>query len=257
MTDQVGVIGFGAFGRFLCETLRPHADIAVYDRRDIASDARALGLRPLDLAGAASRPIVILAVTVNHFEEVLPEIAPHIRPDALIVDVASVKVRPIELMQRLLPDHCDILGTHPLFGAQTAAAMGGIAGQPIAICPVRINDDARLQRIRDLLAGPLALRLVDIDPESHDREMARVQALTHLIGHAAVEMDLPESPLATLAYTRLLELKRNMANHSADLFHTIQRDNPFASEARRLFRDALDRLEDRIDPFRNDPGPIE
>lgn len=244
---RIGVIGFGAFGRFLCETLAPHAEIGAFDQRDIREEARDAGIDAIDLADAAARPIFILAVTVNHFEDVLAAASAHLTPGAIVVDVASVKVRPIELMQRHLSAQCDILGTHPLFGPQTAGALGGIAGQPIALCPVRITDMQRLDRIRAFLAETLGLRIVEIDPDAHDREMARVQALTHLIGHAAVEMDLPESPLATLAYTRLLELKRNMANHSADLFHTIQGDNPYAADARRAFRDAIDRLESRID----------
>ncbi|TVQ75172.1 MAG: prephenate dehydrogenase/arogenate dehydrogenase family protein, partial [Phycisphaeraceae bacterium] len=110
---EIGVIGFGAFGRFLCETLAHHADIGVCDQRDIAEEARAIGVAALDLAEVAARPIVIVAVTVNHFEEVLASVAKLITPGAIVVDVASVKMRPIELMQRHLPAQCDILGTHP------------------------------------------------------------------------------------------------------------------------------------------------
>ena len=56
--------------------------------------------------------------------------------------------------------------------------------------------------------------------------MAFIQVITHLVGHAANEMDLPDLPLATLAYTRLLQLKRNTHGDSEEMFRAIQNANP-------------------------------
>jgi prephenate dehydrogenase len=42
--------------------------------------------------------------------------APALRPGQLIIDTCSVKERPLEWMLEELPDHVQIVGTHPLFG---------------------------------------------------------------------------------------------------------------------------------------------
>ena len=39
-------------------------------------------------------------------------------------------------MERLLPATASILGTHPMFGPDSAR--GGVAGLPMILCPVRI-----------------------------------------------------------------------------------------------------------------------
>ncbi|MEL7474348.1 MAG: prephenate dehydrogenase/arogenate dehydrogenase family protein, partial [Planctomycetota bacterium] len=78
----------------------------------------------------------MLAIPVAVFEDALATIAPVLEPGTLVVDVASVKVRPIELMLGALPQHCRVIGAHPLFGPQTAAEVG-LSGQTVAVCPAR------------------------------------------------------------------------------------------------------------------------
>ncbi len=230
----IGLIGFGAFGRLASTSMAPHARVMVHDPNSAPADIAATGAEPADLAAAADADAVVLAVPVQSLPEVLDAIAPLVRPGAIVADVASVKIRPVEWMLERLPKHAHVVGTHPLFGPQTAKEHGTIAGEPIALCRARIDDDA-FERVRTFVAGTLGLTAIELTPDEHDRQMALVQVITHLVGHAANAMDLPELTTATVAYQRLLQMKRNTRGDSEELFEAIQRLNPHAAGARDAF----------------------
>lgn len=268
------LLGFGAFGRLAAEHLAPHTDLVVIDPRldtgpqhdpAVAADIRGLGARPgtieADVPGAS---VVILAVPVQAIENACRAIAPHLAdrassPDqhpTLVVDVASVKMKPAEWMSSLLPRHCQILATHPCFGPETARELGTIAGQPIACCQVRV-DDATLDTARTFLSQTLGLAVIDLTPSEHDEQMSLVQVITHLIGHAAHHMNLPELPTATLAYRYLLQMQHNTERDAPQLFEAIQHLNPHAAVARARFKDAIDAVLQKADmPTAANPGEM-
>ncbi len=84
--------------------------------------------------------VIVLAVSILSFEDTVKEVAPILskrleqsrRGDTkdnatisssalpLIVDVLSVKEHPRNVLLELLPDECDILCTHPMFGPDSA-----------------------------------------------------------------------------------------------------------------------------------------
>ncbi|MFN9976392.1 MAG: prephenate dehydrogenase dimerization domain-containing protein, partial [Phycisphaerae bacterium] len=96
------------------------------------------------------------------------------------------------------------------------------------------------------LADTLRLRVIDISPDEHDRQMAYVQGLTHLISRAVGEMKLPDTPLATAAYERFLAMRTNLRADSWDLFVTIECENPYAKAVRDELRQTLDAIERRL-----------
>ncbi|MFG0306197.1 MAG: prephenate dehydrogenase/arogenate dehydrogenase family protein [Phycisphaerales bacterium JB040] len=244
------LLGRGAFGRLAETHLGPHTELVALDRSDFATE--------LDYAGALAREVpradaVILAVPVRAIPDACRAVGPHVRTDrpTLIADVASVKVQPARWMEELLPDHATVLATHPCFGPETAAELGTIEGQPVAFCPVRASDAPQRRLIasaRAFLADTLRLDVIDLTPDEHDRQMAHVQVLTHLVGHACHEMRLPELPTATLAYRYLLRMQHNTERDAPALFEAIQHLNPHAAEARARFRAAIDAVLSKAEP---------
>ena len=243
----LGVIGLGAFGRFMIRHAAPYCDVLGYDvntpspetlRRD---RAEAVELAPLDTVAGAD--IVVFAVPLDSLEAVARQAAPHIKPGALVADVTSVKTRPLEMLGRLIPGHASLLGTHPLFGPQSGK--DGISGLRIALCPVRI-DPARYYAVCDFLTEKLRLLVLKTTPEAHDREMAKVQAMTHFMSRALREIGLEPSPMATRAYEKLQEFASIVLSDSWDLFLTIENGNPHAGPIRRRLMDELGKLEERL-----------
>ncbi len=247
---SLSILGFGAFGQFMAKHLAAHASVIAFDAEDRGDIANSLGVHWTTLADAASADVLILAVPVQHLESLARELRPLLdarlarsRTAPLIIDVASVKIRPAQIMLQHLPPGVPLIGTHPLFGPQSGK--DGIAGLPIALCPVRASDE-QVACVRSFLAGTLKLRVIDTTPDEHDRQMAYVQGLTHLVSRAIGEMPLPTTPMATAAYERFLAMRENLQFDSWELFVTIQRENSHAADVRGAFAAKIAEIERRL-----------
>jgi prephenate dehydrogenase len=241
MKHSVGVIGFGNFGQFIVKFLTPYVEISVYDRTDYSNEAKRLGVIWSNLHDVVKKDIVILGVPVQFLEPLLVEIKDIINPEALVMDVSSVKVKPLQLLEKYLPETTDIIGTHPLFGPQSGK--NGIAGLNLVLCPVR---NTKISNIAHFFSKKLKLNILERTAEVHDRQMAYVQALTHFIGRTINEMDIPDVEQKTPAYQYLLDIKRNLGKDSMDLFLTIELENPFAKEVREQFLEKLNDLNNML-----------
>ena len=239
---SLGLIGAGAFGAFALPHLRSHFYVTVYDQHDTAELAKQHGTAVGNLGDAASCDIVVLAVPVQKLESVLVEIAPDVKADALVIDVASVKIGPTQLMQKILPETVSIVGTHPLFGPQSGK--DGIAGLNVAVCEVR---GGRGPCVGAFLRDKLKLNVVETTPENHDRQLAYVQGLTHLLAKVIVALDLPEFQLTTKTYDLLLESINMVRYDSDELFKAIERENPYTVEAKKAFFAAARNLEEALE----------
>jgi prephenate dehydrogenase len=242
---SLGIIGFGGFGQFMVKYLQPYIPVTVHDTADLSKVAAEKGVSWGSLKEAASKDIVILAVPVQFLEPVLVDIRGFLKPGTLIVDVSSVKVKPIDLMLEHLPPNVDVLGTHPLFGPQSGK--NGIKGLNIVVCPVRTKKTRAIIRF---LGQVLQLNVLERTPITHDKQMAYVQALTHFIGRSINEMDIPDVEQKTPAYQYLLDIKRNLGSDSMDLFLTIELENPYAKEVREHFMEELKNLNDKLEKMR-------
>jgi prephenate dehydrogenase len=238
---EIGIIGFGQFGQFMAQHLAPFFDVTVCDRADLKSEAEKIGANWSDFENTVNKKIVVFAVPLKSFETVLRRAAPILRADALCLDVCSVKIEPLRLMQEILPETVEIIGTHPLFGPQSGRA--GIEGLRVALCPLRTTKTATIKKF---LADELKLKVLEKSPAEHDREMAHVQALTHFVARALDELHVVDSDLATVSYEELMRAARLVSEDSWELFQTIQQGNPFADEKRKAFINKLIEIEKRV-----------
>ncbi len=229
---RLGLIGLGAFGAFARLHLAQHAEVVAHDPAWPGAS----------LAAAAACPVVILAVPLAALAEVARTVAPLLAPGTLVIDVCSVKSAPLALLDAILPEQVDIVGTHPLFGPQSGR--DGIAGLPVAVCPARRGRRRRL--VARFLAATLALDVVVLAAEEHDRQMVTVQGLTHLLARIVLEMGVGETRLATPTFRHLLRMVDTVRHDSEALFRTILDANPHAATMRAQFREAAQRVEARL-----------
>lgn len=242
----IGIVGLGSFGRFLAGHLGPRFEIQVWDRRDLEPRAAALGLPWTSLEACAGCDVVIPAVPVQDLEPLLERLAPHLKPDSLVVDVASVKIKPTELLERLLPPEVQFIGTHPMFGPESGRR--SIDGLKVVLClPDRPVDPHRVEAVRGFLESDLGLEVIEMPAEQHDAEMAYIQGLTHWMAKALREIHVPDPALGTVAYRHMMKIEENLRHDSDDLFLTIARENPFAADARRELSERLREIEESIE----------
>ncbi|MDY7230820.1 prephenate dehydrogenase/arogenate dehydrogenase family protein [Hyalangium rubrum] len=239
---QVALVGYGRFGRAL-GTLLVESGMsyrALDPFSEVPEPYRVTSLPEL-VAGAE---LVVVAVPVPRLHSVLEALRPHLRPEQLVMDVGSVKVKPVEALAEVLGTKVPWVGTHPLFGPLSLA----MAERPlrVVICPNPQHPEAagRARRFYERLG----CEIVEQTPENHDRVMAHTHALTFFVAKGMIDagtgINVPFAPASFKALARTIEVVRSDAGH---LFAAIQRENPFASEARSHLLKALEEIHGELE----------
>ncbi len=194
---------------------------------------------------ASEADVVVISVPIDATVELIQRVGPRVRPDALLMDVTSVKRAPVEAM--LASTKASVIGTHPLFGP----SVHSLQGQRVALTPAR-GDEWNTWLTRMLEAR--GLTVVQTTPEEHDRAMAVVQVLTHfsteVAGATMAKLGVPLD--ATLPFTspvylmELLMTARHFAQ-SPDLYASIQMSNPETARVTETFVRAAEELRDNVD----------
>lgn len=237
----LGVIGFGNFSKFLLPFLSDYLDVVVYKKNLNDESVLNAGFKTGTLDDVCKCDYLMLSVPVQFLEKVVLDIKDKVSDKTLVFDVSSVKVKPVEYMKKHLPKNIEIVGTHPLFGPQSGRF--GIKGLNMVICPVRTT---RYDELLDLFETKLELNVMEKTPEEHDKNMVYVHALSHFIGRALNEIDIPFSEQRTVAYEKMMEIRRNLGGDSWELFCTIENENPYAEGLREEFINKLMDIHKRL-----------
>ena len=224
----IGLFGFGQFGRLVVRHLSGHFDITIHD--PAACKPATAQHQFSSVAKTAGCDLVILAVPVSSIAATCQKIRDHLKPDCIVMDVGSVKMAPAEAMLRNLPDNINVIGSHPLFGPQSAA--NSLEGHKIAICNIRGRAD---RQVSTFLRRILGLKVYTLSAEEHDREAAVSQGLTHLIAKVPSQMDPLPTRMTTVSFDLLLEAIAMVKNDPPNVFAAIEQENPFAAEVRQDF----------------------
>src|SRR3989344_5989168 len=75
--------------------------------------------------------VVIVSVPLEYTEQVIEEIGPYVREEALLTDFTSVKKKPTAAMLKY--SRADVVGGHPLFGP----SVDSFKGLDMILCPAR------------------------------------------------------------------------------------------------------------------------
>ena len=232
---SVGIIGLGSFGRFAASLVPRDADVVLYgyDPKEAPVD----GVKLVDLATLAKADVVILAVPLEQYPVLLPQLQPLIGPDTLLVDVCSVKVRPAQHIHKYFPDHANLLLTHPLFGPQSAGE--STKGHKLIVTESK-GDIA--QQLLDFCEQKLELELHNMTNEEHDQLMAQVHVLTFFVARGLSDLQIKKGPFITPSYKMIMDLVTFDQTHSDELFQTIQRGNPYAESMRQQVVQSFSKL---------------
>lgn len=242
LMKHLGIIGFGQFGQLAAQHLQAHLRVTVTDFSDKQDVAVRMGVAWGTFDEVCACEVIVLAVPAVAMREVLMAMTPMLQPGTVVVDVASVKLLPAQWMIELLPEHVELVATHPLFGPQSAK--NGLAVLKLAVCPIRGNFH---EVIAAFARDVLQLEVIMTTADEHDREMAYVQALTHLIGRALVNMKIPTEQLQTQSYRNLLGLCDLIGQDTWELFHSLQTMNPHAAAVTHAFTTEVAALLKRVE----------
>jgi prephenate dehydrogenase len=240
---MIGIIGYGRFGQLAARQLSKDYKVIVCGRTAINPVSLPDDVYACSLEEVCDQKIVIPCVPISTFKAMMKTISPLIRPDALVVDVCSVKTYPIQWMKTQLPASVAILGTHPMFGPDSAA--DGISGMKIALCRVRMNDALYLKTVNYLKR--VGLTVIETTPEDHDQQIAVSLALTHFIGRSLSAIDARQLTIDTEGYKRLLHILDVVEHDTWQLFVDMHKYNPYAKDVREGFVQAAAKIESELD----------
>lgn len=230
-SERVLIVGGqGQMGQFFARVFTGAGHVVHVLEKDDGDRAQAV----------ADADIVMLAVPMAQATAVALEVAPLVRPDALLLDINSLKRDICAVMQ----EHCagEVLGTHPMFGPTVSS----LRRQKVVLCHLR--DGPRGARFVQEL-GRLGADLIVTDPATHDRMMAVVQVLVHfrtvVMGDALRRTGVPveESLRFTSPIYRLeLAIVGRLFTQDPNLYGEIEMSNPYAEEVRGHFVKATSEL---------------
>lgn len=208
--ERLAVIGLGLVGGSVALGARQQGlarEVRGVDPNLDAADP--IPLVPLTDA-AQWADAIVLSVPVASVETVLAELAPHLGPESLVMDTASVKGPIARAARRLLrhPERC--VGAHPMAGGD---ASGFQEARPdlfrgAACLVVREGNEppAVVDRVEQFWQG-LGTFTVGIRPDAHDAVTAVLSHAPHAIAYAYAK-GLPQDETARLAGAGLRDFIR-------------------------------------------------
>ena len=110
----------------------------------------------------------------------------------------------------------------------------------MVLCPERI-DPKRYLKIKAWLEEQ-GLWLIETSPDQHDRQIAVSLAMTHFIGRTMAEFGAFPLDIDTEGYKRLLHILEVVNNDTWQLFEDMNRFNPYASDKRSAFMQAMSKI---------------
>ena len=193
---RVALIGLGLIAGSMAHAMRAGglAGEIVGHAKSAETRAIAEGLfcdRVCDTAAEAVQgaDLIVLAVPVGAMGEIAAEIAPHLKPGAVVTDVGSVKAAVVEAVAPHLPPAVHFIPGHPMAGTEYSGPRSGFAAlfqnRWWLLTPLEGTDPAALAQLRKFLEA-IGAKVDTMDVAHHDLVVAVVSHAPHLIAYTMV-----------------------------------------------------------------------
>lgn len=211
MIQKLAILGVGLIGGSFALALKRAGvvgQVIGYGRsRENLEAARSLGVLDViaDTPGAAveQADAICLAAPVGALPDLLTQIAPYLRDDALIIDVGSTKQDVILAARAALGDRiAQFVPGHPIAGAEDSGAAAArpelFHGKSVILTPLPENGAEAVAQVAGWWQA-CGAEVAEMEAERHDRIFAAVSHLPHLAAFALVA-ELAERPEAALFF---------------------------------------------------------
>ncbi len=195
--QRVALIGFGLIGGSIARGARVQnlAGEIVATARSAQTRARVAELGVVDRVvetnaeAVKDADLIILCIPVGACGAVAQEIAPCLKPGAIVSDVGSVKGAVVKDMAPYLPQGTHFVPAHPVAGTEHSGPDSGFAELFInrwcILTPPEETDAGAVERLRAFWTA-LGAKVEIMTPEHHDLVLAITSHLPHLIAYTIV-----------------------------------------------------------------------
>lgn len=199
MIERLAIVGLGLLGGSVAKAVRARrlAREVVGIGRDAGrlEPARKEGVidrATTDLAaGLDGADMVLLAVPVITIERLLPAVAENVAKEAVVTDVGSTKAAIVRKAEHLAERHpFRFVGSHPMAGSERSgyavAREDLFQGATVIVTPTDATDAGGVKDVAAFWEA-MGARVSMLDPVTHDRVVAAISHLPHLVAYALVE----------------------------------------------------------------------
>jgi prephenate dehydrogenase len=193
--NKVTIIGVGLIGGSLAKVLRTSglAGSITGSGRSRETLDLALRLGVIDEIGQGPKhavegaDLVVLASPVGTFEDVVGEIGPHLKADAILTDVGSVKGKLVQRIEKILPAGIRFVPGHPIAGKEkfgvSEATETLFRGAKCILTPTERTETSAVNALREVWTKAGA-NVIIMDPDLHDMIFAAVSHMPHVAAFA-------------------------------------------------------------------------
>lgn len=195
--EKIALVGIGLIGSSLArviarEKLAVHVAISTRSPQTLGR-AEELSLGQSYSTSAAEvvkdADLVIVSVPVGSSGTVAAEIAPALKPGAIVTDVGSTKGSVIAQMAPHMPENVHFIPGHPLAGTEKSGPDAGFAdlfqNRWCIFTPLPGTDAQALEKLSEFWRR-CGSNIDTMDPEHHDMVLAIVSHLPHIIAYNIV-----------------------------------------------------------------------
>ena len=196
--EAIAIVGLGLIGGSVAKAVRSLGlarQIFGYDNneeyhKEIKSSKLADYLSDVPDKKLAQAELVLLAVPVKSFKEVLPNILTNISSKAILTDTGSVKSPLLKMMCSPKYKKIRFVGGHPIAGSENfgpaAAKQDLFYGKRCILTPEEKTDKDLILVVRRFWES-LGAKVSEMDAESHDQMFASVSHLPHILAYACIQ----------------------------------------------------------------------
>jgi prephenate dehydrogenase len=198
--------------------------------------------------GVRGADLVVLAATVLANESLLAQVWRHAEDGALITDVGSTKRGIVHAAERLAATRpLAFVGSHPMAGSEKSgyaiARADLFHGALVVVTPTEATDPRAVKAVTEFWEA-IGARVATLDPESHDRAVAAISHVPHVVAWALMDAVARFEPTALEVAARGFKDTTRIAASDPAMWRDILVANADAVLATLGgFRRALDELE--------------
>ncbi len=191
--SRLALIGVGLIGSSVARIAMQRGDIAAeivataYTQRTrdrVAALGIAHRVEPSAARAVEGADCVMLCAPVGAYAELAAAIAPHLAPGTVLTDVGSTKQSVIRDVGPLVPPGVHFVPAHPVAGTEYSGPDAGFTtlfeGRWALLTPLPDSDPGAVGRVAELWRRCGSM-VEAMDPAHHDRVLAVVSHLPHLI----------------------------------------------------------------------------
>jgi cyclohexadieny/prephenate dehydrogenase len=194
---RLALIGLGLIGSSIARVVRRKRLVGKIVGAEASDDVRKrviqLGLVDSMAKSAAAAvegaDLVILCTPVGAMGEVAQEIAPHLKPGAIVTDVGSVKGAVLAALAKHLPKGVHLLPAHPVAGTEQSGPDAGFAtlflNRWCILTPPEGSDQKAVARLAEFWKAAGA-HVEIMSAAHHDLVLAITSHVPHLIAYNIV-----------------------------------------------------------------------